>query len=113
MKIEQLRFIEQTTLQTRGPVDSEPDVECETFLRSEKSILCWQSGHERAGYDYNHLFAAWVNGKRAFLLRKIWHALAPYCADGTHESLLTFEEGVKLLVENGVYDFAAPKKAQE
>ena len=115
MEIEQLRFIEQNTLKTRSGVSSEPDVEIKTFQRSETSVLRWESGHNVAGYDCNNLFPAWVKGKRAFLLRRVWRALSPYNADGTQEDLLTFEQGVKILIEQGVYDFAAPtaQKAKE
>ena len=113
MEIEQLRFIEQDTRKTRSSISAEPDEECETFLRSETSVLRWESGHSVAGYDVNNLFPAWVKGKRAFMLRRSWRALSPYNADGTQEDLLTFKEGVKILIERGVYDFAAPKKAQK
>jgi len=108
MEIEQLRFVEQNTLKTRGPVDSQPDEECEMFLRSETSVLRWESGHSRAGYDVNDLFPAWIGGKRGFMLRRMWWALSPYSAEGTQDVLLSFEQGVKILIEQGVYDFAAP-----
>jgi hypothetical protein len=109
----EIRFIEQSTLKTRSGVSSEPDIEVKTFLRSDVSVLRWESGHNVAGYDVNNLFPAWVKGKRAFMLRRSWRALSPYNAEGTQEDLLTFKEGVKILIEQGVYDFAAPKKAQK
>lgn len=99
-------FREKRTLQQRGPVDSEPDSEVETFLVSTTCVLRWDSAHSQCGHDSNLLYPAWIAGKRGFMRRSVWQPSRGYSASGTEEWLLSFEEGVALLVEHHVYDFS-------
>jgi hypothetical protein len=103
-----MNFLECSLLKTRSAVEQDADTEVPTFLCAEYSVLQWEDRHSRAGKDKVGLFPAWVEGKRAFMIRRNWCAGHGYTADGIHDTLITFEEGVKLLVEHGVYNFPAP-----
>jgi len=103
-----MNFQECSVLKTRDAMEQAADTEVATFLCAEYSVLKYKDRLSRAGHDMVSLFPAWVEGKRAFMLRRDWCAGHGYTADGVHDTIITFEEGVKLLVEHGVYNFPAP-----
>ncbi len=49
-----------------------------------------------------------VNGERCWLRRDSWQAAHGYSASGTSEYILSFEDGVKLFLERGVFEFRQP-----
>lgn len=101
-----MRYIEKKTLANRGAIDPEPDEDVEGILLvAEKAIFGWDSGHIRYGHDSNSLSPAIYNGKRAWLLQSVWQPASGYCASGTTESILDFESGAKILIEQGVFSF--------
>lgn len=93
-----MKFLECSLLKTRSAVEQDADTDVPTFLCAEYCVLKWEDRHSRAGKDKVGLFPAWVEGKRAFMIRRDWCAGHGYTADGIHDTLITFEEGVKLLV---------------
>jgi len=104
-----LKYTEQKTLACRGAVDSEPDEDVDGILLvAEKSISLEPSGHTRYGHDGVYITPAIYNGKRAWVKRNVWQPAHGYCAEGSTEILLEFDDGVKLLIENGYFSFPIP-----
>ena len=99
-----MKFTECYALRCRGPVESLPDEECPVFLLGDFAVANWEDGHSPYGLDVCVLYPAWVEGKRGWLLRRQWDAANGYCASGTLEVLLSFEDGIRLLCEHGKFE---------
>lgn len=109
-----IKYIEIKTLACRGAVDSEPDEGVDGILLiAEKSISIESSGHTQYGYDRRFITPAIYNGKRAWVRRNVWQPARGYCASGTSESILNFEDGVKLLIENGYFSFPITEEGEK
>jgi len=106
-------FQEWETLACRGPVDPLPDREVDgTLLVGEKPIGEWPANHSDCGRDNVEVFPAYHNGGKAFVVREEWQPDYDrgYNAQGTDEYILSFEDGVKLLLEHGAYEHLFSKK---
>ena len=100
-----MKFVEKFELECRGPVDPEPPVEVNgTLLVGEEAIATWDEGQSSYGCDIVRVYPAYHNGKRAWIVSRTWDAAPGYSASGTEEEILPFEDGVKLLLEHGVYE---------
>ena len=106
-------YIEETVLAQRGPVEPSESVEVPTFLRAKSSVAVWTEGHTDFGCDQVFVFPAWVQGRRAWLIQKQWCAAHGYCACGTSESIVGFEEGAKLLLDHGMFNFPFPESEDD
>jgi hypothetical protein len=99
-------YEEWKTLQNRGAINPLPDEGVEgTLLVGTKSVLKFESGHSQCGNDYCSLFPAFHNGERCWVRRDKWEPAQCYSASGTSEYIISFEEGVKLFIEHGVFEF--------
>lgn len=98
-------FVEWSALQTRGAVDPGPAEAIKSLLVGTESVLSWEDNLSLYGWDSCELFPAWHKGERAWLRRDVWCASEGYSASGTQEYVLSFEEGVKLLIEHGKFAF--------
>lgn len=67
-------------------------------------IATWNEGHTEYGFDDVEIFPAYHDGEKAFLISRDWNASAPYCAEGTEEEIISFKEGVNLLLSKGAYE---------
>ncbi len=103
-----IAFIERSVLAQRGPVDCAPPEECETFLVATEPAFRWTEGQTQYGDDSCSLWPAWVKGERAWLLRRVWGAARGYCAEGTQDQVIPFEEGCRILIAAGRFLFPAP-----
>jgi hypothetical protein len=107
-----MKFKEKTFLSDEdyGPTGGWTDKgldEGETLLIGEKCICKWEETIDDRG-GYNHfIFPAFYNGKKSFLQRRRWWAGEGYSSgnDGKHEEIIKFEDGVKLLLEHGAYEW--------
>jgi hypothetical protein len=104
-----MTYTERNTLMRRGAVDQEPDVEVNTFLLGDRSIANFEEGHGRYGCDWVGIIPAWVEGSRAFLIQQTRSPAAGYNAEGTEETIISFEEGVRLFLEKGLFEALVPK----
>ena len=101
-----LKYTEKKTLACRGAVNQEPDEDVDGILMvGDKVISLEPSSHSRFGHDSNRIRPAIHNGKRVWLKLSVWSPSRGYCAEGTTENIITFEDGVKVLIENGYFSF--------
>ncbi len=108
----QIWYREVKELENRGAVDPAPSSEVEgTLLIGEEAALEFVSHQSSYGEDATSIFPAFHNGERCWLRRDEWNAAYGYSASGTQESILSFEDGVKLFLEQGVFAFPEPEKA--
>ena len=104
-----IKYIEKKTLECRGAVAPEPDEDVDGILLvAEKSISLSPSGHIRYGHDGRTIRPAIYNGARAWLLACIWQPARGYCASGTTECIISFEDGVKQLIDSEYFSFPIP-----
>ncbi len=107
-----MKYVEIRTLQNRGAVDPAPSTSDEgTLLIGEKSVLSFYGNESSYGSDSIEIFPAFHNGERCWLKRAEWDAAWGYSASGTQEYILSFEEGVKLFLERGIFAFPVPVEA--
>ena len=104
-------FEEWETLASCGPIDQLEDKEVEgTLLVGVKPIGEWKKDHSQFGHNNVDIFPAYHNGEKVFVVRETWQPDYDqgYCAQGTDEYIMSFEEGVKLLLEHGAYRHLFP-----
>lgn len=105
------KYIEWRTLQTRGAVDPAPDDNVEgNLLVGEDAVLQFFSNQSTYGEDSVSIFPAFHNGERCWVKRQSWEPSYGYSASGTQETIISFEDGVKLFLERGVFEFPCPNK---
>ena len=97
-------FFEKTTLAQRGAVDPAPNEYVNGLLVDDSPIGRWEEGQSQYGSDAVRIYPAHHCGEKCFLLQKIWCPENGYCASGTEEEIISFEEGVKLLLAHGAYE---------
>jgi hypothetical protein len=95
-------FQEKCSLQKRGAVDPLPSEEVEGLLVGNE-IAFWRGAESSYGSDAVRIFPAIYRGEKAFIIQRTWCAAMGYCASGTEEDILSFEEGVDLLLKHGAY----------
>lgn len=91
----------KTHLAQRGAIESEPDEYVGGILLVGKSVITYTE-YERApkyGHDYVTLSPAVYKGEKAWLICKTWQPARGYCAYGSYEKILSFDQGIKILVE--------------
>jgi len=109
-----MKYVEKKTLANRDAINPMPAEDVEGILLvAEGCVLSWESGHSRYGYDSCSLYPAVQEGKRAWLVRKSWCATWGYCASGSVEYIIPYEDGIKLLIENGRFSFPIPNEPSE
>jgi|Deesub1362A_J573_1020465.scaffolds.fasta_scaffold47014_1 hypothetical protein len=99
-----MKYTEKKTLATRGPVDPGPPAPVDGTLLVGEPIAKWEDGHRETGHDVVRLMPAFHNGARVWLIRRAWCPAHGYCAAGTEEQILSFKEGVRLLLERGAFN---------
>lgn len=108
----QIQYVEYRTLQVAGPVDQMPDEELEgSLLVGTKPVLEFEDHFSSNGEDSTSIYPAFHDGKRAWLRRDVWQPAYGYSASGTSEHILSFEDGVKIFLERGVFEFPIPVEA--
>jgi len=99
-----MKYIEKDFLLCRGVVDQAAPEEVPVFMVGVKHIASWDDNFCKEGNDSNYLFPAFEQETgRGFLLISKWNPAEGYCSAGTDERLISFEEGIRLLCERGLY----------
>lgn len=104
-----VQYIERYELQNRGAVDPAPSSEVKGLLVGTRAALEFTEGQSAYGEDYVSIFPAVYNGNRAWLKQAEWSPAYGYSASGTSEVILSFNEGVKIFLERGVFEFPVPE----
>ena len=99
-----MRFEEKVTLARRSNIEQMASEEVDGLLVGEKVIHCWEEGNSQYGYDSCSIRPAFTKGQKGWLVTKDWVAAPKYSADGTVDRVLTFEEGVRMLLDKGAFE---------
>ena len=106
-----MKYIEKKTLAQRGTSGSSRRCPVSGLLLiGITSVVDFEQGHTRHGYDLVTLFPAVHGGKRCWFVEKTWTAADGYCGIGTEEKLIPFDEGVKILIAEGAYQHMFPEQ---
>jgi len=104
----EVKFRERTTM----VVDNNPNGNYEesigdhTLLVSDTVICEWDSDDSEYGYQANAIYPAYWDGKKSWLHTTSWIPGSGYCADGGGDNILSWEDGVDLLLRRGAYEQA-------
>ena len=98
-------YIEHTVILNRGAVDDAAPSDIEgTLLVGTEPVLTYEI-NSSYGYDIISIYPAVRDGIRSFLKRAIWQPAYGYSAQGTQDEILNIDEGVRLFLEQGVFEF--------
>src|SRR2546430_16909299 len=104
-----VNYVEYRELECRGAVDPGAPEEVEgTLLVATEAVLKFRDNQSSYGEDYVSILPAFHNGVRCWLRREEWCPAYGYSASGTQEEIISFEDGVKLFLERGVFEFPLP-----
>jgi len=107
-----IQYVEVREMENRGAVEPAPSSEVDgSLLVGVEPALEFDGNESRYGSDSIEIFPAFYKGERAWLRRETWQAAYGYSAIGTQESILSFEEGVKIFLEHGAFAFPVPVEA--
>lgn len=97
-------------LACRGEVEPALPEEVEGVLFvGTNAVLAFDDHASSFGEDFSEIFPAFHNGKQVWLRRDTWCHARGYNASGMTEYFLSFEEGVKLLIEREVFSLSLPE----
>lgn len=115
MAKETVWYSEKRTLACRGAVDSAPDELVEGILLvGEKSILNFYDNQSSFGEDSVSIYPAIHDGKRCWLRCEDWQPAEGYSCYGLRsEFIISFEDGVRLFLERGVFEFPKPEEVKQ
>lgn len=109
-----IKYVRIHTLQCRGPVEGAPDREVEgTLLSAEEPAHAYDSDHRETGHDRVELWPAFHNGQQCWILSRRWIPALGYTAWGSVSSIIPLEEGIRILVERGVFRLEPPSDPTE
>lgn len=101
-----MKFYEQKTLITGWNNEAGTELPVNpTLLVGEKDVLEYIDGNDVSGFYTVSIRPCFHKGEKAFLKKEVWNANYGYSAVGTFEAIIDFEEGVRIFLEQGVYDF--------
>ncbi len=99
-----MKFIEITSLRNCGPIDQEPDSETDgSLLVGEERVGTYLDRVSSCGHDFVEVFPAYHRGEKAWLLTATWEAAQGYSASGIQDTVVSFEEGCRLLLTHGAF----------
>jgi|SRR5579859_3061137 len=102
-------YREQRLLACRNSTaDSAPFEVDGSLLVGTCYVLKYHDNFSQYGNDVVYLYPAFHKGERCWLRRFVWSADSPYTAYGTMEEIISFEDGVQLFLEQGVFEFPVP-----
>ena len=101
-----IAYYEKSLLRIAGAVaQDEPDEVQGTLLVADINICEWTSDHSQYGCNYNYMYPAFHNGEKCFLITSEWEPAQGYCAEGTQDSIFSFEEGMEILLKQNAYEW--------
>lgn len=109
-----MKFKEQTCLERDNNPNGSHEEEIDfSLLVGEHYIARWCDGESEYGYNRNFLYPAYIRGEKGFLKKSEWMASGPYCASGGSQEVVSLEDGIKLLIEKGIYEVFFQDEAGE
>lgn len=79
-----------------------------SLLVGEECLLRWEGEEEETGRDIFYLFPAIKEGESIFYIDSHWDPALNYSASGSYSKLISFQEGIALLVEKGACQHLFP-----
>lgn len=108
-----LRFRVVEALARRGAVEQdrdEPLPKDDLLMVTDRPVLEWYGEDSHYGQDRCTLYPAVRKGARCWMLQKVWYPARGYSASGTEQEVISFQDGVELFLERGVFKFPMPEK---
>jgi len=105
-----MMYIEWKRLQTRGAVEPGPDETVEGSLLVGDRICSWEDNYSSYGCDWSQLYPAFFKGERCWVRRNVRCPALGYSASGCEEIVLSFQKGVEILIEQGMFLFPTPEE---
>ena len=97
------------TLRTRSPIEQLPDREVDgVLLVGQQPAIEFEDRHSDAGWDAVALYPAFSDGAQCWLELRRLYAAHGYSASGVQERVMSFEDGVQIFLERGVFALSAP-----
>lgn len=104
-----LTYVEVRALARRTAIEPAPEQGVQGILLvATEAALHYSANQSHYGADSVDLYPAVYRGDRCWLRRAEWQATGEYSAYGTSETILSFEDGVKLFLEREVFAFPVP-----
>lgn len=105
-----ISYVLWRTLQRRSAVDPLPPQQVQKPLLVGPSVLHFYSHETDYGEDSTMIYPAFYGEERCWVRRDVWFAAEGYSATGTSDSILSFEDGVKLFLEHDMFAFPYPEE---
>lgn len=103
------KYIRIHALSTRGPIEGGPDREVDgVLLSAEEPALAFDAAHNQCGHDRVELWPAFHNGSQCWIESRRWVASHGYSAWGTVTRIVPLEEGIRIMVDRGVFRLDPP-----
>lgn len=100
-----VKFVKKTSLSSFDNEGSkEKAINFSFLVREGKPLLSWSWGENDRGCNQSSLFPALKKGKNAWLLETRWISSGHYNWSEGDEIILSYKEGVKMLLENGAFN---------
>jgi hypothetical protein len=98
-----------TSLADRDALNPLPDREVQGGpLFVGKSVARFDGDRRSVGHDRITVYPACLAGEWCWLIHRRWCPARGYCASGELDEILSFEDGIRLMVEHGVFSWIFP-----
>lgn len=98
-----MNFKEKLTLSVDQNPNGSYTQDVEGTLLVGDVIFSWDGDYDHYGNHSYTLSPCYHNGEKAFLKSWTWYPADGYSASGEGEGILTFKDGVELLINQGAY----------
>jgi len=108
----EVTYKEVRTIANRGAIEQAEDSDIFGLLVGDQLALKYDDNHSQYGYDAVRIYPAFYDGKRSWFKTERWYPGHGYSASGYQEIILSFEDGVKIFLERGVFSFPIPEEEE-
>jgi hypothetical protein len=97
-----MKYQIRTIIRNAGSVEQlEPE---EGTLLVGEIVLQYEDKHFGEGCEYIRISPAFKDGQRCFFKTSEWWPGQGYCAEGIQDTILTYEDGLDILVQKGMFE---------
>lgn len=109
----EIKYVVKETIQLNVFPNGSKYEPINSLLVGELNIYEWDTPQDGSGREEYKLYPAYYKGEKAWVLWKRRNSIANYIGEGEGEEILSFEDGVKLLIKNGAYEWMFPRPEEE
>ena len=107
-----MKFEEHSILFQRNNNDDYYE-DVESLLVGETAIAEFSDEHDHYGYWFIRIFPAWYKGEKSWLVDSVWSAAHGYSAEMSKQKVISFLEGVELLLKIGAFEHIFKNEKEE